>query len=174
MGGCRRNPSNSAGATCANPSVTVTVIGTHRPRLKPREVGRRGSSAVTRCSEKVKLVTERGDLGRGSSLAVLRSDDIAHPVCGVGCAPLRQSGGDDREVFAVERADRGNQSEDETCRGELRSTGELPFTYRTRKRVRDHFDRRLQCLEPPLAIASMRPLARMAEDVALDVLFDGG
>jgi hypothetical protein len=61
--------------------------------LKPREVGRRGSSVITRCSEKVKLVTERGDLGHGSSLAVLRGHDIAHPVCGVGCAPLRQSGG---------------------------------------------------------------------------------
>jgi hypothetical protein len=48
------------------------------------------------------------------------------------------------------------------------------LTYRTRERVRDDFDRRLQCLEPPLAIASMRPLARMVEDVALDVLFDGG
>jgi hypothetical protein len=85
---------------------------------------------VTRCSEKVKLVTERGDLGRGSSLAVLRSDDIAHPVCGVGCGPLRQSGGDDRKVFAVERGDRRNQSEDETRRGELRSMGELLLTYR--------------------------------------------
>jgi hypothetical protein len=31
------------------------------------------------------------------------------------------------------------------------------------ERVRDDFDRSLQCLEPPLAIASMRPLARMAE-----------
>jgi len=65
---------------------------------------------VTRYSEKVKLVTERGDLGRGSSLAVLRSDDIAHPLCGVGCAPLRQSAGDDRKVFAIERADRRNHS----------------------------------------------------------------
>ena len=83
------------------PIRTATVIGSHRPRLKPREVGRPGSPAVTRCSEKVKLVTERGDLGRGSSLAVLRSDDIAHPVCGVGCAPLWQSGGDDRKVFAA-------------------------------------------------------------------------
>jgi hypothetical protein len=42
---------------------TVTIIGMHRQRLKPREVGRRGWSAVTRCSEKVKLVTERGDFG---------------------------------------------------------------------------------------------------------------
>ena len=78
---------------------------------------------------KVKLVTQRGDLGRGSSLAVLRSDDIAHPVCGVGCVPLRQSGGDDRKVFTVERADRRNQSEDETRLGELRSIGGLALTY---------------------------------------------
>jgi hypothetical protein len=45
---------------------------------------------------------------------------------------------------------------------------------RTLERVRDDFDCRLQCLEPPLAIASMRPLARMAENVALDILFDSG
>jgi hypothetical protein len=49
-----------------------------------------------------------------------------------------------------------------------------PLTYRTLERVRDDFDRGLQCLEPPLAIASMRPLARMAENVALDILFDSG
>jgi hypothetical protein len=35
-----------------------------------------------------------------------------HPVCGIGCVPLRQ-GADDREVFAVEGADRRDQSEDE-------------------------------------------------------------
>jgi hypothetical protein len=29
------------------------------------------------------------------------------------------------------------------------------------ERVRDDFDRGLQCLEPPLAIASMGPIARM-------------
>jgi hypothetical protein len=52
--------------------------------------------------------------------------------------------------------------------------GDWLLTYRTGERVRDDFDRPLQCLEPPLAIASMRPLARMAEDVALDILFDGG
>ena len=40
--------------------------------------------------------------------------------------------------------------------------------------VRDDLDRGLQCLEPPLAIASVRPLARMAENVALDILFDSG
>ena len=40
--------------------------------------------------------------------------------------------------------------------------------------VRDDFDRGLQCLEPPLAIAGMRPLARMAENVALDILFYSG
>jgi hypothetical protein len=61
----------------------------------------------------------------GSGLAVLRSDDIAHPVCGIGCAALRQSGGDDRKAFPVERADRRDQSEDQTRRGELRSIGEL-------------------------------------------------
>ena len=48
------------------------------------------------------------------------------------------------------------------------------LTYRSCERVRNDFDRRLQCLEPPLAIASMRPLARMAENVALDILFDSG
>jgi hypothetical protein len=52
--------------------------------------------------------------------------------------------------------------------------GDWLLTYRTGERVRDDFDGPLQCLEPPLAIASMRPLARMAEDVALDILFDGG
>jgi hypothetical protein len=52
--------------------------------------------------------------------------------------------------------------------------GDWLLTYRTRERVRDDFDRGLQCLEPPLAITSVRPLARMAEDVALDILFDGG
>jgi hypothetical protein len=49
-----------------------------------------------------------------------------------------------------------------------------PLIYRALERVRDDFDRGLQCLEPPLAIASMRPLARMAENVALDILFDSG
>jgi hypothetical protein len=33
-----------------------------------------------------------------------------HPVCGIGYAPLQQSGGDDRKVFTVERADRHNQT----------------------------------------------------------------
>jgi len=58
---------------------------------------------------------------RGSTPVVLRSD----PVCGVGCAPLRQSEGDDRKGFTVERADRRNQSDDEMRRGELRSIGGL-------------------------------------------------
>jgi hypothetical protein len=49
-----------------------------------------------------------------------------------------------------------------------------PLIYRALERVRDDFDRGLQCLEPPLAIASMRPLARMAENVTLDILFDSG
>src|SRR5260370_5238584 len=53
---------NSA-AICANPAVTVTVVRTNRPGAKPREVDRRGSSAVTGCSEKVKRAAERGDLG---------------------------------------------------------------------------------------------------------------
>ena len=48
------------------------------------------------------------------------------------------------------------------------------LTYRILERVRDDFDRGLQCLEPLLAIARMRPLARMAKDVALDILFDSG
>jgi hypothetical protein len=39
---------------------------------------------------------------------------MEHPVCGLGCEPLQQSGGDDRKVFAVERADRRNQSGDES------------------------------------------------------------
>jgi hypothetical protein len=52
--------------------------------------------------------------------------------------------------------------------------GKWFLTHGTRERILDHFDRGLQCLEPSLAIASMRPLARMAKDVALDVLFDGG
>jgi hypothetical protein len=52
--------------------------------------------------------------------------------------------------------------------------GNCLLTYRSGERVRNDFDRRLQCLEPPLATPSMRPLARMAESVALDVLFDSG
>src|SRR5204863_2790701 len=48
-----------------------------------------------------------------------------------------------------------------------------PSVTESRERVGDDSDRRLQCLEPLLAIPSMRPLARMAEDVALDVFFDG-
>jgi hypothetical protein len=44
---------------------------------------------------------------------------MEHSVCGVGCEPYRQSGRDDWKVFAVERADRRNQSEDETRRGQL-------------------------------------------------------
>jgi hypothetical protein len=125
---------------------------------------------------KGKLVVERSDLVRCPErvLQCCRSDDIAHPVCGIGCVALRQSGGDDRKAFAVERADRRDQSEDETRSGELRSIGELAPHLQNRERVRDDLDRRLQCLEPPLAIASMRPLARMAENVALDILFDSG
>ena len=40
------------------------------------------------------------------------------PVCGIGCAALRQSRRDDWKAFAVERADRREQSEDETHCGE--------------------------------------------------------
>jgi hypothetical protein len=38
-------------------------------------------------------------------------------VCGIPCAPLQQSGRDDRKRFAVERTDRRDQ-EDETYCGE--------------------------------------------------------
>jgi hypothetical protein len=58
-------------------------------------------------------------------------DDIAHPVCDLGCAPLGQSRGADRKVLAAERADRRNQREDETRRGELRAIGDWLLTYRT-------------------------------------------
>jgi hypothetical protein len=78
---------------------------------------------------KVKPVPEWGDWVRGSSRVELRSD----PVCGVGCAPLRQSGGDDRKAFAVERADRRDQSEDETCRGALRPIGEMVPRFQNRQ-----------------------------------------
>ena len=40
------------------------------------------------------------------------------PECGTA---LRQSGGDDRKAFVVERDDRRDQSEDETDRGESKS-----------------------------------------------------
>jgi hypothetical protein len=63
---------------------------------------------------KVKPVSEWGDMGVGSSPVDLQSD----PVCGIGCAPLRQSRRNDRKAFAVERADRRDQSEDETYCGE--------------------------------------------------------
>ena len=36
------------------------------------------------------------------------------PVWGIWCAPLQQSGRDDGKAFAVEHADRRDQSEDET------------------------------------------------------------
>jgi hypothetical protein len=52
--------------------------------------------------------------------------------------------------------------------------GGLAPHLQTLERVRDDLDRGLHCLEPPLAIASMRPLARMAENIALDILFDSG
>jgi hypothetical protein len=51
-----------------------------------------------------------------AGIAVLK--ERRDPVCGIGCAPLRQSGRDDRRGFAVERADRRDQNEDETYYGE--------------------------------------------------------
>jgi hypothetical protein len=54
------------------------------------------------------------DLSTGIAVHKERRD----PVCGIGCAPLRQAGRDDRRGFAVERADRRDQNEGETYCGE--------------------------------------------------------
>ena len=59
---------------------------------------------------KVKPVPEWRIWVCGSGPVELRSN----PDCGIGCAPLQHP---EAEAFAVERADRRGQSEDETCRG---------------------------------------------------------
>jgi hypothetical protein len=104
---------------------------------------------------------------------VLRSDDIAHPVCGIGCVPLRQSGRDDGQALASNAPIAATRVKTKRA-GRIKIYWEIGSSLtESRERVRDDFERPLQCFEPPLAIASMRPLARMAEDGALDVLFDG-
>jgi hypothetical protein len=75
--------------------------------------------------------------------------------------------------FAASGVHRSGNPEGVTGKGS-RLLADWLLTYRTLERVRDDFDRGLQCLEPLLAIASMRPLARMAENVPLDILFDSG
>jgi hypothetical protein len=91
-----------------------------RTRTNPHRLG-----ATASAEGMARPTKENGINASAESLAVLRSDDIAHPVCGIGCAPLQQSGGDGGKVFAVERADRRNQTADQTRRGELRSIGEM-------------------------------------------------
>ena len=68
---------------------------------------------------KVKPVPEWRIWVCGSGPVELRSN----PDCGIGCAPLQHP---EAEAFAVERADRRGQSEDETCRGALTSIEGLP------------------------------------------------
>jgi hypothetical protein len=77
---------------------------------------------------------------------------------------LGQSRRDDWKGFAVERVDRRDQSEDETNRGKYDLSADSLLTYRTVERVRDDFDRGLQCFEPPLAIAGMSPDAILRVD----------
>jgi hypothetical protein len=81
-----------------------------RSRTNPHRLGATASAEGMARSTK-----QNGINAWAESLAVLRSDDIAHPGCGIGCAPLRQSGGDDRKAAAVERADRRDQSEDKNA-----------------------------------------------------------